>query len=231
MDSLTTGRPLDEDGTPTDGPALELDPEGTAADLFEDSPYPLASSPGTGMWMAPLRWPDDADESPAMLVWLSPDATELPAHVHTTDEEQFRAVEGELTVVEEGDPRRLEPGEEYTVRPGREHYFRNDTDDFVAFYVDLPWAKTLETQLTVSGLDHEGAFGSGGDYGEPSLLYGLVMSEYLRDGTRVAVGPPAVQRLLWATLGRVAKALGHRPVEERHLRDEFWTETVEQPNL
>ncbi|NHN60156.1 MULTISPECIES: cupin domain-containing protein [Halorussus] len=231
MGTITTGRPLDEDGAPTDGPALELDPDGAAADLFTDSTHPLTSSPGTGMWAAVLEYPDEVDARPALLVWLSPDATELPAHVHTNDEETFRAVEGELTLVEEGEPRRLDPGEEHTVSPGRSHYFRNDTDDFVAFYAEPPWRKTVDTQLTFSGLDHEGAFGSAGEYGEPGPLYGLVMSEYISDGTRVTTLPVVVQRLLWATLGRVAKALGYRPVEERFLRDEFWTETVEQPEI
>jgi quercetin dioxygenase-like cupin family protein len=231
MGTITTGRPLDEDGDPTDGPALELDPEGAAADLVADSPHPLTSSPGTGMWATVLEYPHESDARPAMLVWLAPDATELPAHVHTNGEEYFRAVEGELTLVEEGNPRRLDPGEEYTVQRGRGHYFRNDTDDFVAFYVEPPWRKTVDTQLTFSGLDHEGAFGSDGEYGEPGLFHGLVMSEYVREGTRIETPPFAVQRLLWATVGRAAKALGYRPVEERYLRDGYWTATVEQPDV
>jgi hypothetical protein len=43
--------------------------------------------------------------------------------------------------------------------------------------------------------------------------------------------PVAVQRLLWATVGRIAKALGRRAVEEKYLRDEFWIGHVEQPEL
>lgn len=234
METVTTGRPLDENGDPTDGSGLELDPEGPAAELFDDSPHPLASSPGTGMWSAlleSLATADDSGDESAMLVWLAPDATELPPHVHTTAEEHFRTVEGHLTVVDEGEPHRLAPGDEYTVRPGREHYFRNDTDDFVAFYVELPWARTAETQFTFFGLDHEGAFGRGGEYGEPGFLQGLVTSEYLREGTRIPVIPFTVQRVLWATVGRAAKALGYRAVHEKYLSDEFWERTVEQPGL
>jgi quercetin dioxygenase-like cupin family protein len=230
METVTTGRPLDENGDPTDGPALEMDPEGPAAKLFAESSHALASGPGTGMWSALLR-PLDADGETAMLVWLSPDATELPAHVHTEAEESFRTLEGELTVVEEGATHRLGPGEEYTVSPDREHYFRNDTGDFVAFHVELPWSRTAETQFTLFGLDHEGAFGRGDEYGEPGFLHGLVMSEYLREGTRIPAVPLAVQRALWATVGRAAKALGYRAVHDEYLRDEFWEETVEQPDL
>jgi hypothetical protein len=57
------------------------------------------------------------------------------------------------------------------------------------------------------------------------------MTEYLYDGTIVTVLPVAVQRLLWATVGRIAKALGRRAVEEKYLRDEFWIGHVEQPEL
>lgn len=230
MGTLTTGRPLD-DGTPIEGPALELDPDGPAAALFADSPHALASGPGLGVWSTLLDpWTDDG--VPEILVWMAPDATPLPAHVHTETSERFESVEGELTVVEAGDPHRLAPGEERTVAPGTAHYFRNDTDDVVAFRAAVPWRKTVETQYTVFGLDHEGAFGADGEYGEPSALYGLVLSEYLREGTRITDGPPfLLQRVLWATVGRLARARGHRAVEERFLDDAFWERTVEQPDL
>jgi mannose-6-phosphate isomerase-like protein (cupin superfamily) len=168
---------------------------------------------------------------PALLVWLAPDATELPPHVHTADSERFRTLRGELTVVEEGGTNRLGPDEEHTVEPGREHYFRNDTDGFVAFHVELPWRKTLETQFTSFGLDHEGAFGGSDAYGEPGFVYGVVAGEYLREGTTVAVAPRPVQRLLWATVGRIARVAGYRAVDERCLRDGVWERTVEQPEL
>jgi len=231
MASLTTGRPLDGTGTPTDGPALELDPDGPAAELLADAPHALASSPGLGMWTALLD-PLSETAVPELLLFLAPDANALPAHRHAVGSERFRAVEGDLTVVEDGDAHRLAPGETHTVEPGRDHYFRNDTDAVVAARVELPWRKTAETQYTVFGLDHEGAFGGDGEYGEPGLLQGLVMSEYLYDGTVISEGPPPlVQRALWATVGRLARARGYEPVEERFLDDAFWERTVEQPAL
>jgi mannose-6-phosphate isomerase-like protein (cupin superfamily) len=231
--TVATGRPLDERGEPTDGPVLQVDPNGPAADLFRGSSYPLTSSPGARMWSALLEYPDNGmDADPVLLIWLAPNAMELPPHVHTRDTEYFRSLEGELTAVIEGEPHRLASGEDVTIDPGEEHTFRNDTDEFVAFYAELPWKKTAETQFTFCGLDHEGKFGSGNErYGEPGFVYALVMMEYLYDGTILTVLPISVQRLLWATVGRVAKALGHRAVEEKYLRDEFWIEHVEQPEL
>ncbi|AHG05247.1 hypothetical protein HALDL1_08240 [Halobacterium sp. DL1] len=227
MPSTITGRPLDEHGDPTNGLGLELDPDGPAAELFHDSPHALASGPGSRTWAVLL---DDWDDPrPEMVVWLAPDAAELPPHVHRTRDETFEAVAGELTVVVEGDSKRLEPGDAYTVEPGEEHYFRNQTDEFVAFRVEPPWAKTAATQYTVFGLDHEGAFGSDSEYGEPGLLQALVLSESLREETRISIAPFAVQRALWATVGRVAKRVGYRGIEERFLDDQFWEQRVEQP--
>lgn len=232
METVTTGRPLDSDGEPTDGPALELDPDGRAAELLAEAASPLASSPGLGLWSAILRYPEpEAPERPELLVWLTPDATPLPAHVHTERSEDFECLRGELTVPVDGDDHHLAPGESVTVAPGEQHTFRNDTDDVVAMRATVPWRPTVDTQFTVCGLDHEGTFGRGDGYGEPGFLHGLVMSEAIRDGTRISGAPQAVQRLLWATVGRAASVAGYRAVDERFLRDDYWHGTVEQPDL
>lgn len=227
MSLLTTGRPLDESGEPTGGPALELDTDSRAAALLRESPHALASAPGSGMWSVLLD--DPHADRPEMVVWLSPDATELPPHVHRTTDETFEALRGTLTVSVDGTERSLAPGESYTVTPGDPHYFANRTDGFVAFRVEPPWATTVHTQYTFSGLDHEGAFGGDGEYGEPGFLHALVLSEAVSAETRVQVGPAWVQRALWATVGRAAKLLGTEAIQEEYLDDDFWRRTVEQP--
>jgi quercetin dioxygenase-like cupin family protein len=231
MPSLTTGRPLDDAGDPLPGPALEVDPEGPAMALFSDSPHALASSPGMGMWSTILRYPDDTDDgTPAMLVWLGPEATELPPHVHASATECFRAIEGELTIVVDGEPRRLAAGEELTVQPGDAHYFRNDTDDFVAFHVDVPWTRTIDTQYMSAGLDHDGYFAADGEYGELDLVQGLLLAEYVQAETRIVAGPRIVQKILWTTIGAIARRFGRRAFDDRYLEDDFWERTVEQPD-
>ncbi|MFB6224668.1 MAG: cupin domain-containing protein [Haloarcula sp.] len=232
MTSQTTGRPLDDAGNPTTGPALEIDPEGPAMELFSDSPHALASSPGMGMWSTILRYPESSAEgTPAMLVWLGPEATTLPAHVHTSSTEIFRPVEGELTVVVDDTPHHLAIGEEFTVEPGDPHYFRNDTDGFVAFQVEVPWKKTIDTQYMVAGLDHEGYFGADDGYGEPDFVQGLLLAEYVRDETRITIAPQIVQQVLWASIGRIARLTGRRAMDEQYLRDQFWESNVEQPDI
>jgi len=224
--TVTTGRPLDGDGEPIDRGGLELDPAGPAADLLRESVGPFVSSPGAGTWATLLR--RDAS-SPELLQWLAPDATEPPTHRHPRPE-TFEAVEGALTVLLDGKSRRLTPGESVTVPPGTEHSFRNDTDETVAFRATLSSARTVDGLFTIWALDHEGAYSDDG-YGEPGLLHALVIGDALYDDTTMTDAPLLLQRLLWSTVGRVARALGYSGLEERFTTREFWEATVEQPEL
>jgi len=231
MGTILTGRPLSETGVPTDGPGLELDEDGRAAALLADSPHALASSPGAGLWSAMLADPaGDTGTDPEMLVWVEPDGLAPPTHVHRTSPETFEAVEGTLTVVVEGDRQRLEPGESVTVPAGTEHTFANDSDETVAFRAETPWSKTIETQFTFCGYDHDGVFAREG-YAEPDFLQGVLVADAIREETRITAAPQAVQRALGATVGQLGRYAGRRAVEERYLRDEHWEATVEQPDI
>lgn len=228
---LRTGRPLDEDGTPRDGPVLELDPGSEAAALLREAPRPLASNPGAGTWATLLSRPDEGvTDVPELLQWLGPDAASPPTHVHPAPE-RFAVLRGRLTVTVEDDVRRLDPGDDVVVPPGVEHTFRNDTGGFVAFRAELPSMTTAASLYTTWGLDHEGAFGDDGEFGQPGPLHGLVISEDAYDDTAVTMPPVAVQRVLWATVGRLARAAGYSGIDESYLRDEFWRHHVEQPAL
>lgn len=232
MTSQITGRPLDGAGKPTEGPALEIDPEGRAWELFSGSPHALASSPGMGIWSTILRYPEPSEEdTPAMLVWLGPEATTLPAHVHRSRTETFRSVKNELTVVVDDDVQQLAIGEELTVKPGDAHYFRNDTDDFVAFSVEVPWRKTIDTQYMVAGLDHEGYFGADDEYGEPDFIQGLLLAEYVKEETRIITAPQIVQQVLWTSIGGLARLTGRKAMDQKYLQDQFWRANVEQPDI
>ncbi|WP_436907311.1 cupin domain-containing protein [Halosimplex marinum] len=223
-----TGRPLDDDGRPATGPALELDPDGRAARLLAESPRALVASPGAGTWATLLERPDEGEtERPVLLQWLGPDAAEPPTHYHRVSE-TFEAVEGTLTVDVDGEVRRLGPGDSVTIGASVDHAFRNETDETVAFWAELPSMRTAASLYTVWGLDVEGAFGGEGDYGEPGLLAALPISEDVYPDTVTTVAPVPVQRALWATVGRAARALGHSGIDERYLDDAFWEERVEQ---
>jgi quercetin dioxygenase-like cupin family protein len=222
-----TGRPLDSTGEPKERPALPLNLDGPAARRLRESSGPLVASPNTGVWATLISAADGPDGRPVMVQWLAPDGAEPPPHVHPTTE-TFEVLAGELTVVAGGETRRLTAGESLTVESGVEHTFRNDSDDFVAFEAAVPSIATVEALFSTWGSDAEGAFGADG---QPGPLFGLLAAEHLRDDTTMTMAPMAVQRALWATVGRAARALGYRAVEERYLTEEFWRARIEQPDL
>jgi hypothetical protein len=226
---VRTGRPLGPDGDPLDRHALALDPAGPAADLLRESPRPLVSSPAAGIWATLLETPAEGEtDRPVLVQWLAPDADQPPAHVHPSSE-TFAAVAGELTVVVDGDERRLGPGDAVTVPADSEHTFRNDSDEVVAFRAELPSMQTVRGLYTAWGLDHEGA--EDGAFDGPGALHGLVLSADLYPDTEMTAAPLSVQKLLWATAGRVARAVGYGGVDDRYLSASFWQRRVEQPRL
>jgi len=225
---LTTGRPLDDDGRPRERPALELDPDGPAGALLRESPRALVASPGAGLWATLLERPEDGErDRPVLAQWLGPDAPATPAHYHPRSE-TFETVSGTLTVEVAGERRRLSRGESVTVEAGVEHAFRNETGESIAFRAELPSMRTVASLYTVWGLDIEGAFGGGDEYGEPGLLAALPISEDVYPDTVTTIAPVPVQRALWATVGRAARALGRSGIDERYLDDAFWERRVEQ---
>jgi mannose-6-phosphate isomerase-like protein (cupin superfamily) len=223
QETLTTGRQVDDSGELAAGPALALDPGGEAADLLRATDRPLASNPGAGTWGVLL-----SEDPPELLQWLAPDATSPPAHVHPDATETFAVLSGTLTVVLDGEARELSAGESATVEAGVAHTFRNDTDGVVAFRAELPSLLTARSLYSVWRLDHEGAAGPDG---EPGPLHAMVMAADLQGDTHATAAPVALQRVLGATLGRVARAAGYDGVDERYVRDEFWEDRVEQPDL
>jgi len=224
---LTTGRPLD-DGRPSAGPALELDREGPAAALLRESPRALAASPGADLWATLLERPDEgATERPVLAQWLGADAPATPSHYHPASE-RFEVVSGTLTVDVAGERRRLGPGESVTVEAGVEHAFRNETDGIVAFRAELPSMRTVASLYTTWGLDAEAAVGEGEADGQPAPLDALALAADAYPDTVTTVAPAALQRVLWATVGRAARALGGG-IDDRYLDDAFWERRVEQP--
>jgi mannose-6-phosphate isomerase-like protein (cupin superfamily) len=227
-DTLRTGRPLVA-GTTTDGPTLELNPESTAGVLLRQSSHPLVSDPVNRTWATLLERPESGEtDHPVMLQWVSPGSPEPPVHYHPTTE-TFRALEGTVTIVREGDAIRLDPGESLTVEPGQDHTFRNDTDEIVAFKAELPSMRTVKGLYTTWGLAHERGNKENDTYSGPGPLQSLVVAADMYDETIIPMAPLPVQRLLWATVQRVARLSGTTGIDDGYLDTSFWTRHVEQP--
>jgi len=226
--TLRTGRPL-ADGTPTDGPALDLHPKSAASALLRQSPRPLVSDPVSETWATLLERPEQGEtDRPVLVQWVSPESPAPPPHCHPTTE-TFRALAGTVTVVREGDPVRLDSGASLTVEPGQAHTFRNDTDETVAFSAALPSMLTVSALYTAWGLAHERGSDDDGTYPGPGLLRSLVIAADLFDETTMSMAPLPVQRLLWAVVGRAARLSGVPGIDDAYLESPFWERHVEQP--
>lgn len=226
--TLRTGRPL-ADGSPVDGPTLALDPESDASALLRQSPRPLVSDPASRTWATLLERPDSGEsDRPVLVQWVSPESPEPPAHYHPKTE-TFETLEGQVTVVREGDPVQLGPGESVTVEPGQEHTFRNDTDEVVAFKAELPSIRTVKGLYTAWGLTHERGRDEDGEHPGPRPVQSLAVAADLYDETAMTMALSPVQRLLWATVGRVARLAGATGIDDAYLDASFWNRHVEQP--
>ena len=226
--TVLTGRPL-VDGVPVDGPTLELDPESTASSLLRQSSRPLVSDPGSKTWATLLERPDSGEtDRPVLVQWVSPGSPVPPEHYHPKTE-TFTALEGQLTVVHGGDPIRLTPGESLTIDPKVGHTFRNDTDETVAFKAELPSMRTVKGLYTAWGLTHERGSDGDGAYTQPGVVQSLLIAIDLSTETTMTGVPERVQRLLSATVGRVARLSGTTGIDEAYLDASFWNRHVEQP--
>jgi len=180
-------------------------------------------------WATLLERPDSGEtDRPVLLQWVSPTSPEPPVHSHSATE-TFRGLEGQTTVVCEGEQIRLGPGESLTVEPGQKHTFRNDTDEVVAFSAELPSMRTVKGLFTAWGLAHERGSDEDGTYPGPGPIRSLVVAADLAPETTIAMVPLPIQRLLWATVGRVARLAGTTGIDDAYLDASFWNRHVEQP--
>ncbi|WP_136718353.1 cupin domain-containing protein [Halorientalis salina] len=229
-ETIRSGRPL-VNGSPIDEPTLELDPESPASILLQQSPRPLVSDPVSRTWATLLERPDSGNtDRPVLVQWVSPDSPEPPAHYHPKTE-TFKTLEGQLTVVRDGEPIQLDPGESLTVEPGHEHTFRNDTNEIVAFKAELPSIRMVKGLYTAWGLAHKRGRDEGGNFPGPGPVESLVIAADLYDETVMTMVPQSVQRVLWATAGRIARLSGATGITDGYLDASFWNRHVEQPEL
>jgi quercetin dioxygenase-like cupin family protein len=188
------------------------------------------SDPVSRTWATLLERPSAGEtDRPVLVQWVSPDSSAPPVHSHP-ETETFETLDGELTVVCDGTPVELGPGESLTVDPGRAHTFRNDTDDVVAFKAELPSIRTVEGLYTAWGVAHERGSDEAGSYPGPGPITSLLIAADLAEETTITAVPRPVQRVLWATVGRVARLAGATGIDERYLDPSFWERHVEQPD-
>jgi quercetin dioxygenase-like cupin family protein len=132
----------------------------------------------------------------------------LGEHRHPGTIERFTVLDGELTVRLDGKTSTLREGETYEVRAGQWHDWWNETDRDARVLVEVEpgarFAHMLETLFGLAEMGHVDAKGM------PNLLQMALIGREFSDTVQFRSPPPAMQRILFATLAPVARGLGYR---------------------
>jgi quercetin dioxygenase-like cupin family protein len=140
---------------------------------------------------------------------VSPPSTERePEHVHPHQENIFEVQSGALRFRIGGAERVVRAGERVVVPAGVPHHFWVDGDEEAHYRQEFrPALKTEAFFETLFGLARDGELnGRGG----PRLLMLGLFGQAFWDEIRVTRPPVWVQRLTYAVLAPLGRALGHR---------------------
>lgn len=141
-------------------------------------------------------------------VVAEPNAIGPPEHVHEHQEEYFQVLDGTMTGSVDGEPVRLQAGDELTVWPGTPHEWGNGGDDELRMRIEVRPARRFEEVLEVFyGLARDGKTN---DRGVPNLLQLAVIGQEYWADNHVTSPPPIVQKLLFAVLAPIGRAIGYR---------------------
>lgn len=166
-------------------------------------------NPRTGQRVRFVRTAADTAGERLELDCSSPASGERePEHVHPHQENIFEVLTGALRFRIDGAERLVGPGERLVIPPGVPHHFW--VDGGTAAHYRQEFRPALKTQAffeTFFGLAREGKLDA---RGMPPLLLLGVFGQTFWDEIRVTRAPAWVQRLTYALLAPLGRALGQR---------------------
>jgi mannose-6-phosphate isomerase-like protein (cupin superfamily) len=154
-----------------------------------------------------LPW-SNPDERAVAELRAVPGARVAGEHLHPALHERFTVVEGELTVVRDGERTTLGPGEAADIEAGVWHDWWNEGDVDAIVRVEItPGERFVHMIETLFGLGREGHVNS---KGMPSPLQMALMGREFSDVIVFRRPPPAAQRVVFGALAPIARARGYR---------------------
>jgi mannose-6-phosphate isomerase-like protein (cupin superfamily) len=154
-----------------------------------------------------MPWQTSDGRTVAELTAL-PGARVLGEHLHPALHEHFSVLEGDLTVVRDGQRSVLHAGESAHIEPGVWHDWWNETKAEVVVRVEItPGARFAHMIETMFGLAREGHVDA---KGMPNPLQLALTAHEFSDVAVFRKPPPAVQRLVFAALTPFATLRGYR---------------------
>jgi quercetin dioxygenase-like cupin family protein len=179
------------------------------ADLRPIEPGEVWENPVTGERAVILEmpWQNTEGRSVAELTALV-GARVVGEHLHPALHEHFSVLEGELTVVRDGQRSVLHAGESAHIEPQVWHEWWNASDRDARVRVEItPGERFAHMIETLFGLAREGHVNA---KGMPNPMQLALTAQEFSDVIVFRKPPPAVQRLMFAALAPIARRRGYR---------------------
>ncbi len=154
-----------------------------------------------------LPWQNAQGRAIAEMTAL-PGARVVGEHLHPAIHESFSVLQGELTVIRDGQRSTLRAGESADVEPGVWHdWFNEGAVDAVVRVEVTPGARFAHMIETLFGLAREGHVNA---KGMPDVLQLAVTAQEFSDVIVFRKPPPMAQRLVFGALAPIARRRGYR---------------------
>jgi len=145
---------------------------------------------------------------------VKPGGAVLGAHLHPTIDERFTVVSGKIGYMLDGKQGVLEAGQSADLPKGVPHDWWNAGEEEARVIVEIrPAARFEEMVITLFGLAAEGKTNS---KGMPNPLQLAVISKEFADVVQFMSPPPALQKIFFAVLSPLGRALGYKASYPRH---------------
>jgi mannose-6-phosphate isomerase-like protein (cupin superfamily) len=155
-----------------------------------------------------LPWRNAAGRAVAEMTALA-GARVVGEHVHPRLRESFSVLQGELTVVRDGQRSLIRAGERVDIEPGEWHDWFNAGDVDAVVRVEVtPGERFAHMIETLFGLAREGHVNA---KGMPNPLQLALTAQEFSDVIVFRRPPPAVQHVVFGALGPIARRRGYRP--------------------
>src|SRR5437763_16706842 len=154
-----------------------------------------------------LPWQNASGRAVAEMTAL-PGARVVGEHLHPAIHESFSVLEGELTVIRDGQRSTLRAGESAEIEPGVWHdWFNRGAVDAVVRVEVTPGERFAHMIETLFGLAQKGHVNA---KGMPDLLQLALTAQEFSDVIVFRKPPPRVQRMVFDALAPIARRRGYR---------------------
>lgn len=183
----------------------------------------VLENPVTGERVVMLTDPEDHPEGVLVAhLFVAPGGRVATPHFHPTLRERFHVLSGRIGFRIGTEERELGPGDAAEVPPGTVHDWWQVGPEEAQVVVEVdPGARFVEMVGTIFGLARDGKVDK---KGVPRPLQLAVTASAYRDTMVIASPPPAVQRVVFAVLAPIGRALGRRPFYEGYLHSDVVVE-------